>query len=144
MPTARNMRQLNAMLTNQLRKAMKETKEAVLADMQEATDRFYAGGQPIRYERTGALGETPDTTPVVMTFNENGGSGSFEAYLDTSHQYTTGKRPSMKTVLNLANDWTSPPPPHHLRETAGEPEFWESAEKEMEKSFHTIIKENFC
>lgn len=143
MPTARNMRQLKAMLNNELRKAMKDTQNAVLADMQEATDKFYAGGQPVMYERTGALGDTPSVSNLSMSFNENGGSSTFEAYLDTSHQYTTGKKPSMKAVLKLTNDLTSPPPPHHLRMAAGDPEFWESAEMEMEKSFHGIIKEHF-
>lgn len=143
MASAKNMKRLNAMLTNQLRKAMNEINHAALADMQEAVDSFYAGGQPKMYERTGALGETPEVSAVRMSFSESGGSGEFEARLNDKHQYTTGKRPSMKAVLKLANDWESPPPPHHLRETAGQPEFWQDAEKEMEKSLSKIIEENF-
>lgn len=143
MPSAKNMERLNAMLTNQLRKAMKAANQAALADMQEATDSFYAGGQPKKYERTGALGETPEVTNVKMSFDSSGGSGEFTARLNEKHQYTTGKKPTMAAVLKLANDWDSPPPPHHLRETVGQPEFWQEAEREMERSLNAIIAEHF-
>lgn len=143
MAQARNMKQLNKLLMNELRKAMKEVEKTALADMQEAVDSFYAGGSPKMYERTGALGETPEVDNFEITYTDTGGMAKFNAKLDDSHQYTTGKKPSMKTVLALANDWVSPPPPHHLRETVGEPEFWQSAEREMEKSLNSIIVSHF-
>lgn len=103
MPTAKNMKQLNQMLMKNLQKALDEANRKILEDMCEETEDFYTGGTPVKYQRTGALGDTPRTTAVSAKTTSNGGSASFDAYLDTSEQYTTGKRPSMKTVLTLAN-----------------------------------------
>ena len=102
-----NMKQLETALMKEMRKAMNVTSKKVLADMHEETGGFYTQGEPKMYERTGALGDTPKTSPVSSVGNEV----SFEAYLDTNHRYTTGKNPTMEDVLNL----TKASPEHTYR-----------------------------
>lgn len=140
---AKNMEQLNNMLMKQLDKAMTVSSKKMLADMYEETEKFYTEGKPKVYKRTGALGDTPRTTSVALSKNGNGGQASFEAYLDTSHSYTTGKHPSMKDVLNLANYGTSPAPPDHLRATVGKGGFWERSEEKMKKTLNQTMRKFF-
>lgn len=142
MPTAKNMKQLNQMLMKNLQKALDEANRKILEDMCEETEDFYTGGTPVKYQRTGALGDTPRTTAVSSKTTSNGGSASFDAYLDTSEQYTTGKRPSMKTVLTLANkgsDMTNPP----MRAVVGKPGFWDRARDKMEDRLKDAISHFF-
>lgn len=141
--TAKNMKQLNNMLMKQLNKAMFVASEKMLADMYDETGKFYTKGKPKYYVRTGALGDTPRTTAVTTSVTETGGQASFEAYLDKSVGYSTGKSPSMEAVLNLANYGISPLPPNHLRATLGKKGFWERAEKKMERSFKQTMKRFF-
>ena len=142
MGSARNAKQLNAMIMKDLKKAAHIASEKMLADMYDETGDFYAGGEPIMYQRTGALGDTPRTTSVDASSTVDGGSVSFKAYLDTSAVYTTGKGPSMKTVLDLANnggDMTNPP----MRAVVGKPGFWDRAEEKMEESFKETMEQFF-
>ncbi len=140
---AKNMQQLNKLLMKQLNKAMFVASEESLADMYEETEKFYTKGKPKYYVRTGALGDTPRTTSLTSVNDINGGCVSFEAYLDTSSNYTTGKNPSMEDVLNLANYGVSPPPPGHLRKTLGKGGFWEKSEEKMEKTLNKTMKKFF-
>lgn len=142
MGSARNAKQLNAMIMKDLKKAAQVASEKMLADMYEETGDFYAGGEPVMYQRTGALGDTPKTTAVSSDSSADGGTVSFKAYLDTSTQYTTGRKPSMKTVLDLANnggDMTSPP----MRAVVGKSGFWDRAEEKMEESFKETMEQFF-
>ena len=142
MGTARNAKQLNAMIMKDLKKAAQVASEKMLSDMYEETEDFYTGGEPSMYQRTGALGDTPRTTAVSVASSTEGGTVSFKAYLDTSTQYTTGKNPSMKTVLDLANnggDMTSPP----MRAVVGQPGFWDRAQDKMEESFKETMDRFF-
>lgn len=138
---ASNMSQLNAMLTKELRKAMDVTSEKALADMYDETGKFYTGGNPSMYQRTGALGDTPRTTAVSM----GGQTASFEAYLDQSHQYYTGDHPSMGQVLDLANygkRWITKGG-NPAKPTVGKKGFWERAEKKIGKTFERTLKKFF-
>ena len=142
MATARNMKQLNQMLMKSLKKAMEEANEKILEDMYEETGNFYAGGDPVQYQRTGALGDTPRTTAVSSSTSATGGSASFNAYLDQTGGYTTGRRPSMKTVLEHANtggDMTNPP----MRAVVGNSGFWERAEDKMKQKLDEAISHHF-
>lgn len=135
------MKQLNAMLMKEMRKAMKVTSEKVLADMYEETGGFYTNGRkPTMYERTGALGDTPRTTTVSISGNE----ASFDAYLDKGHQYTTGANPTMEDVLNL----TKEKPEHnssvgYLRSVRGNTGFWERANEKMEDRLDETLNKFF-
>ena len=101
--TANNMNELNAMLIKELKKSMNVTSDKVLADMYDETGKFYTKGKPAVYKRTGALGDTPTTTsPTISSFG-NSSEASFDAYLDTNHQYTSGDNPSMQQVLELVS-----------------------------------------
>ena len=142
MGSARNAKQLNAMIMKDLKKAAQVASEKMLADMYEETGDFYAGGEPVMYQRTGALGDTPKTTAVSSVSSADGGTVSFKAYLDTYTQYTTGRKPSMKTVLDLANnggDMTNPP----MRAVVGKSGFWDRAEEKMEESFKETMEQFF-
>ena len=144
------MKELRRMLTKETRKAMGIISEKALADMMEETYDFYVPApgvkpeNPKRYDRTGALGDTPITTAVTASDSEI----YFDAYLNLSHNYTTGSKPSMLDVLNLANDAEVESSVGFLRRTHGEKvhgkgHFWERAEVKMEKSLKDVMKKFF-
>lgn len=140
MPVARNINELNRMLHKELRKAMTVTAKKVLADMYKETGDFYTGGEPDMYIRTGALGDTPTTTAISV----NGNEMTFEAFLNTQHQYTTGKNPNMLQVLRLTNDLdTDQPGIGRLLEAKGSPQFWDRALQQMEKTYDDVLSSFF-
>lgn len=145
MPVAKNMKQLNDMLMRELKNAMKKVRKKSRRDMQEATKWFYEGGEPEMYVRTGALGDTPRVTYNNSYTYANGGEVSFTAYLDKSHVYTTGDRPDMEKVLDLANDgiqWVTANG-YYARNTVGNKKFWERAEENIEKDFESTLSKTF-
>ena len=135
---ATNMKQLENMLKKQARKALTVASEKIEADMYEETGDFYTKGKPKMYERTGALGDTPRTTAI----STNGNILTFNAYLDQSHQYTTGKSPSMAAVLDVANDH-SLASAYVLNPPLGRQHFWDRSEKKIEKTFNKTMRSFF-
>jgi len=131
MATSRNIAELQRDIMKSMQKAVRVTEQKALADMYEETGGFYTGGEPVMYERTGALGDTPKTTSPKV----NNDSVSFEAYLDQSHGYTTGKNPSMTDVLHLTNDGNY----HGLRPAVGKTGFWDRAEEKIEKDLNSTM-----
>lgn len=130
--TANNMNQLNTMLIRELSKAMNVTSNKVLADMHDKTGKFYTKGNPKIYERTGALGDTPKTTSPTVSDN----TVSFDAYLDDSHEYTTGTF-TMGQVLERAEST------HFRAGILGKPKFWMDSEKKMKKTLNRTLKNFF-
>lgn len=96
---AKNMKELEDMMLKEMRKAMNVASEKILEDMYKETEGYYTSGNPKKYVRTEALGDTPRTTSISSA----GDTVSFKAYLDTNYKYTTGDNPNMEQVLNLAN-----------------------------------------
>ncbi len=129
------MKELEAMLMKQAKRAMAVTATKVEADMYEETGDFYTGGNPKLYVRTGALGDTPRTTAI----SQSGNVLMFNAYLDQNYQYSTGKSPSMGAVLDVANDHSFASS-YVLNPPVGRQHFWERAEKKMEKSFKKTMR----
>lgn len=137
--TVKNAKELNALLQKELDKAMNIVATEALADLYEETASFYTGTEPKQYERTGALGDTPRVTPVTSTTN----SSHFDAYLDTDHQYTTGKTPNMKDVLKLANYGETKSSVGYLRPTRGKRGFWEAAEEKIKHTYDKVLSKFF-
>lgn len=136
---AKSSEQLCQQIMKEMRKAMKIVSDKALADMYEEVGDFYTGGEPKMYQRTGALSDTPRTTNPT-----NGGRiVSFNAYLDTTHRYTSGKNPTMLDVLNLTDKGLTNSSVGHLRKAVGKSGFWERAEKKMEKDFNEIMRSFF-
>ena len=142
MPTANNMAELRAMLLKEMSSAMQEASETVLADMQEATDYFYAGGAPKQYTRTGALGDTPTVTDVRRAGSD---AIAFDAYLNDQSSYLSGARPTMGQVLLLADQGVpfTTNSGANARPTVGNKGFWKKAKTEMKKSLRKTIKAHF-
>lgn len=137
--TASNMDELNAMLMSEMRKAMDVASSQMLPDMYDETYKFYTKGESKMYERTGALGGTPKVSPPTAIDK----TVSFDAYLDTTHRYTTGKNPTMLDVLNLANYGIIDSSVGYLKPTLGKKGFWEAAEKKMDKTLNRTMKKFF-
>ena len=137
--TAKNMKELEAMLVKQAKKAMQVTQKKAEEDMFEAVGGFYAGGEPVEYERTGALANTPSTSPI----SSGGNSVSFKAYLNENHQYTTGKNPNMKDILNLTNYGMTNSSVGKLRHAVGKERYWEKAKQNIEKDFKETMGKFF-
>ena len=136
MRTISSLGELEKALQERMQKALEATKSQAEVDMHEELGAYYASGEPgngpFNYVRTGAMFDTPRTSPV----SGGGNTASFEAYLDTSHRYTTGDYPGMEQVLMLANygaPWTTKGgnPAH---QTVGQKGFWERAQQKMEKT----------
>lgn len=150
--TANNMEQLKSMLLKQIDKAMRVTSQKALADMYEETGKFYTGRKPKVYKRTGALGDTPRTTAnKKVQKSSTQFEISFDAYLDQNYQYTSGDRPGMDKVLELANygkPWTTKQYTYNsvvyggvpAKPTVGKRGFWERAEKKIGKHFYQTVK----
>ena len=141
MAVAKTTEELQRLIMDEMQKAMNETAKQAEQDMHEGTEYFYNGGTPRRYVRTGALGNTPKTSPVVQSGNEV----SFNAYLDKNYTYNSGDSPSMGQALDLANygtpwrtsggGWANP--------TVGNKGFWEKSEEKIEESFNRIMGKHF-
>lgn len=145
MPTAKNMTQLNQMLMRSLKDSMKKVNKKAKKDMQEATSWFYKGKKPVMYVRTGELGKTPKTTYNESHKFTDGGEVSFTAYLDTEHNYSTGDKPNMEQVLELADKgkrWIVSSG-HWARPTVGNKEFWQRAKDNIEKDFNDTLSMTF-
>lgn len=139
--TANNMRELEQMLLKEAQKAMVIASDKISEDMYDETGKFYTKGKPKMYQRTGALGDTPRTTVISTLGNEI----SFDAYLDTSHNYTSGSKPTMTQVLDLANYGTpfTTKNGYPAKPTLGKKGFWERAEKKMQKTLDRTMKKFF-
>jgi len=83
---ATNMEQIEAEFKKRLLNAAKMVSEGIEATMKKEMADFYTQGNPVMYERTGALGETSRVSGI----KNNDTSVEFEAYLDQTHKYTTG------------------------------------------------------
>lgn len=138
---AKSTEELARQIIAEMQKAVEETKSKSKEHMEEGTEYFYSRGPGDTYVRTGALGNTPKTTPVVTSANDV----SFDAYLDKSHVYNSGDMPTMGQVLELANSgnawrtqsgaWANP--------TVGRKHFWERTLKSIEKTFNKAMRKHF-
>ena len=132
MPTANNMAQLKRMIRQQMKSAMVDAQKAMYKKTQDETQGFYSQGNPELYERTGALGRTPQTTPISET--ENG--ASFEIYLDQSHVYGTGQDLKAMSALLPAAESGS----YGILGRSG---FWNRAESTFQRTLDSSMKKYF-
>lgn len=129
---ARNMRELEKLLGKQVNKAMNVASQKMLTEMQVQTYAFYTKGKPKRYERTGALGDSPRITHIM----NDGNQWSYFAYLDDTHRYTTGPF-AMGQVLERAEST------HFRSGILGKPKFWYNSTKRFETVLRHTMKSFF-
>lgn len=140
MPTANNVAELEKMIMDQVQKAMQATQVKIKADMLKETKAFYSQGSPILYTRTGQLGNSPRTTPVVM----GGNSASFEAYLQLGSYHVPNEAFTSRgwasyfsplEVMTAAEAGTA-----HIKGKSG---FWERSLQHMERDINTVFGRYF-
>ena len=140
MPVAKNSAELEKMIMDQAQKAMQATQVKIQADMLKETQAFYSQGSPILYTRTGQLGSSPKTTPVVM----GGNSASFEAYLQLGSYHVPNEAFTSRgwasyfsplEVMTAAEAGTA-----HIKGKSG---FWERSLKHMESDVKTVFGRYF-
>ena len=140
MPVANNSAELEKMIMDQVQKAMQATQVKIKADMLKETKAFYSQGSPILYTRTGQLGSSPRTTPVVM----GGNSASFEAYLQLGSYHVPNEAFTSRgwasyfsplEVMTAAEAGTA-----HIKGKSG---FWERSLQHMEKDVNTVFGHYF-
>lgn len=140
MPVANNSAELEKMIMDQVQKAMQATQVKIKADMLKETQAFYSQGSPILYTRTGQLGSSPRTTPVVM----GGNSASFEAYLQLGSYHVPNEAFTSRgwasyfsplEVMTAAEAGTA-----HIKGKSG---FWERSLQHMEKDINTVFGRYF-
>lgn len=129
--TVKNMAELEKALLKETQKAMRVVSEKTLGDMYEETGEFYTQENPKpKYQRTGALGDTPRVTGLSTSGNEV----FFDAYLDQSHNYTTGSF-TMPQVLEAAESSKAG--------ISGVPHFWADSEEKIEKDLDNTMSKFF-
>lgn len=140
MPVANNSAELEKMIMDQVQKAMQATQIKIKADMLKETKAFYSQGSPILYTRTGQLGSSPRTTPVVV----GGNSASFEAYLQLGSYHVPNEAFTSRgwasyfsplEVMTAAEAGTA-----HIKGKSG---FWERSLQHMEKDVNTVFGRYF-
>jgi len=140
MPVANNSAELEKMIMDQVQKAMQATQVKIKADMLKETKAFYSQGSPILYTRTGQLGSSPRTTPVVV----GGNSASFEAYLQLGSYHVPNEAFTSRgwasyfsplEVMTAAEAGTA-----HIKGKSG---FWERSLQHMEKDVNTVFGRYF-
>ncbi len=140
MPVANNSAELEKMIMDQVQKAMQATQVKIKADMLKETKAFYSQGSPILYTRTGQLGNSPRTTPVVV----GGNSASFEAYLQLGSYHVPNEAFTSRgwasyfsplKVMTAAEAGTA-----HIKGKSG---FWERSLQHMEKDVNTVFGRYF-
>lgn len=98
--------------------------------MHDAILGFYAGGTPTMYARTGALGQTPATESI---------DDGFRTYLNQSGGYSTGKKPTMKQVIQLTDTGAAA----GLRPAVGAPGYWDKAEEQIKDAVNDAFSHYF-
>lgn len=143
--TVHSIAELEAEIKKCMRKAMEEAAKETKEDLEAGTEYFYSGGYPSMYQRTGALGDTPDVSPV----SGDGITLSFVAQLKQDHGYSTGDRPSMAQVLELANygtPWMITNPmtgdEYPAKPTVGNQGFWEKSLEEAKRDILIAFRRN--
>jgi len=137
MPTATSMAQLTKMLQDHMKKAMREVQSRAEADMFEEVGKYYSGGTPVLYQRTGTLGSSPRTTNL-------GGGGnvvSFDAYLDTSggHEGENARLRAMgfKSYFSTLQAFTAAE--HGTDHVKGTPGFWARSEQKFRRDLDSVM-----
>ena len=121
---------------DEMEKAMNEVEKKSIKRIDNAILRFYSGGTPVKYQRTGHLMDTRETDPVTR----GGLSVNFRAYLDDGvGGYSTGKKPSMAEVLNLTIRGHS----SGLRPAVGSLGWWWTAQKDIKNDLDSTFAKHF-
>ncbi|WP_373219168.1 hypothetical protein [Ruminococcus sp. 5_1_39BFAA] len=132
MPVVKSMAQLKSLLQRQMVKAMQEVQKEAYKRTKDDVQDFYSGGSPVVYQRTGALGNTPQFTPL----KSSGNSASFSIYLDQSHNYSTGRDlVSMSALLPVAESGGYG--------ILGKPGFWQKSEADIEEVLNSVMSKYF-
>ena len=118
--TVTSTEQLEAALRSKMKSAMEAARSKVEAQAEGNAWEFYTEGDPVRYERTGALGNTPETTGV----QNSGNNVSFEVRLNDNYSYSTGTF-TANEVLTAAEN--------HAAGILGKPGFWEKTKEDSQK-----------
>ena len=140
MPVANNSAELEKMIMDQVQKAMQATQVKIKADMLKETQAYYSQGSPKLYTRTGQLGSSPRTTPVVM----GGNSSSFEAYLQLGSYHVPNE-------VFTSRGWSSYFSPLEVMTAAeagtahikGKSGFWQRSLQHMERDINTVFGRYF-
>ena len=135
MAVATSMGQLVEMIMAQMVAAMSVVRSLSEVDMDVSIGEFYAGGTPVMYARTGQLKSTPRTTGLAR----GGKSVMFTAYLNQGGGYSTGKCPSMATILQHTNYGAV----QGLRPAVGSPGYWEKAEMRIKRDLDSTFASFF-
>jgi len=136
MRVAHNDDELARLIMQDMQSAVQETKNKAMSALGNGIVYFYSGGTPVVYQRTYQLMRTPKTSNIKVSSNKH---IEFEAYLDDSGGYTTGKHPSMAQVLDLTDKGHSP----GLRPAVGNTGYWNMICGQIESDFDAAMRKYF-
>lgn len=139
----RNIAQLEKELMKEINETMGVVSEKIYKKMCDEVGNksshtgFYNSEEPKIYERTGALGNTPSITDI----NKNNNEISFSAYLDQSHRYQTGDKPTMGELLDYMElGIRGAIPERHILGRTG---FWERSLDSFQNILDEELKKKF-
>lgn len=141
MATFSSMAALKRAIQQEAKAAMKEAQTKMFKKTKEETQGYYSQGNPTIYERTGALGNSPQTTALQ-------GSGdflSFEVYLDEGTAYEVPN--SAFTSRGFASYFTTPEifeaAESGSYHTLGKSGFWKRSESEFQNILDSAMEHHF-
>ena len=136
---ATSMEALERALMNHVRSAINSAASRADRIMRESLDSFYEGGTPTMYERTDALRNTSEVTQPKT----DGKTISFEARLNDSHVYATGKKPTMTDVIELTNYGNQMSSVGYLAPAVGASGYLERAFDDVWKATQDALQSHF-
>lgn len=86
MATFRSFSDLEQQLIKDVRLAAESARNEIDKELQDNVMDYYGSGNPVKYERTGTLLESPNTTPV----SGGGNHYEFKAEMEENISYHTG------------------------------------------------------
>lgn len=122
---------LKKALQKEMLDATEEARDESYKQLQLNLQRFYTGGYPSSYVRTGKFGDSADFSGLT-----GGGDSVFTTvYMDGDYQYSTGSYPSGWTVFQWAE--------FHDAGIVGLPYTWANTEEDVDEIVDKVFSKHF-
>lgn len=131
MASYNNWSALKKALQKEMLNATTEARDESYKQLQLNLQRFYTGGIPKKYHRTGQFGESAEYDGVI-----GGGDLVYTSvYMDGDYQYLTGSKPSGWTVFQWAE--------YGDAGIVGLPYTWANTEDDVEEIVDKVFEKHF-
>lgn len=131
---------IEAQIRQKMYSAMQVVNAKAKATMFEETGKFYSGGSPVLYPRTGGLGNSPRTSGV----SGGGNVVSFEAYLEPpDYSGVNAYLQSMGYTSRFSGLEALTAAENHTDRVKGRPGFWARSENKFQRDLDSTMASFF-